>query len=229
MALETKLPEKEKITQEQELHPDTEEKMEFLINPTIAYLLIVTAVMLSLRVFNDPKSLWPKVGMVLCFVAAGVELFYLKWNPMALLVVALSPMPLFIAIYQTRLHSSLFLITILMLTLGSAFLFVDQNNRPVVDLAGIVSVFCATFIWITTNRLRNAEGKRLSNDPDSVVGLIGEVRTDIESHSAGSVLVEGELWQARSKKPIPAGAAVRILRQDGFWLTVKEVEKLPQK
>jgi membrane-bound ClpP family serine protease len=59
-----------------------------------------------------------------------------------------------------------------------------------------------------------------------VVGLIGEARTDIEPHSAGSVLVEGELWQARSKKNIFAGDMVRILRQDGFWLTVKKVEKL---
>ncbi len=205
--------------------------MEFLINPNIAYLLIITAVMLSLWAFNDPKSTWQKVGMVLCFAAAGYEFVYLKWNPLALLVVALSPLPLFIAIRQARLNSPLFLITILMLTMGSTFLFVDQNNRPVANygLAAIVSVFCSTFIWIGIGRMRNGEGVRLSNDPDSVVGMIGEVRTDIESHSAGSVLVDGELWQARSKNPIPAGATVRVLRQDGFWLTVKEVEKLSQR
>lgn len=203
--------------------------MEFLLNPTIAYLLILTAVMLSLWVFNGAKSILPKAGMILCFAAVGFEFVYLKWNPMALLVVALSPLPFFIAIRQTRMHNPLFLITILMLTLGSVFLFVDENNRPVVNygLTGLVSVFCATFIWIGIGRMRNAEGARLSNDPDSVVGLMGEVRRDIELHSAGMVLVDGELWSARSKSPISAGAAVRILRQDGFWLTVKEVEKLP--
>ena len=205
--------------------------MEFLINPNSAYLLVVTAVMLSLWAFNDQKSTWQKVGMVFCFAAAGYEFVYLKWNPLALLVVALSPLPLFIAIRQERPNSPLFLITILMLTMGSTFLFVDQNNRPVTNygLAAIVSVFCSTFIWIGIGRMRNAEGVRLSNDPDSVVGLIGEVRTDIESHSAGSVLVNLELWQARSKKPIRAGATVRVLRQDGFWLTVKEVENLPKR
>ena len=205
--------------------------MEFLINPNIAYLLVVTAVMLSLWAFNDQKSTWQKVGMVLCFAAAGYELVYLKWNPLALSVVALSPLPLFIAIRQARLNSPLFLITILMLTMGSTFLFVDQNNRPVVNysLAAIVSVFCSTFIWIGIGRMRNAEGLRLSNDPDSVIGLIGVVQREIELHSAGSVLVDGEVWQARSKKPIPAGATVRILRQDGFWLTVKEVERISKK
>ena len=200
--------------------------MEFLINPNVAYLLIVTAVMLLLLTFNEPKSTLPKVGMVLCFVAAGYEFVYLKGNPWAFLVVALSPLPFFIAIRETRMH--LPLITILMLTIGSFFLFMDQDGRPVVNygLAGVVSVFCGSFIWIVIGRMRNAQGARLSNDPDSVVGMIGEARTDIEAHSAGSVLVEGELWQARSKKPIPAGGTVRVLRQDGFVLTVKEAEKL---
>lgn len=57
----------------------------------------------------------------------------------------------------------------------------------------------------------------------SIVGLIGEAQTDIEAHSASPVLAEGEIWQARSKKN-PAGRIVRVLRQDGFWLTVKKVE-----
>ena len=204
--------------------------MDLLINPTIAYILIVTAVMLSLWAFVDSKSVLSKIGMVICFVAAGYELVYLSWNPLALLVVVFSPMPFFIAIRQRQINNPLFLITILMLTLGSVFLFVDQNNRPMVDysLTGIVSVFCATLIWLGIGRMRNAEGARPSDDPDSLVGLIGEVRRDIELHSAGSVLVNGELWQARSKRPIPVGATVRILRQDGFWLTVKEVKKLPE-
>jgi membrane-bound ClpP family serine protease len=205
--------------------------MEFLINPTIAYLLIVAAVMLSLWAFNDPKSTLLKAGMVLCFVAAGYEFVHLRWNPMALLVVALSPLPFFLAIRQGRMGSPLFLITIGMLTLGSDFLFVDQNNRPLVDygLVGLVSVFCGTFIWIGIERMRNAAGARLSNEPGSLVGLIGEVCREIEAHSVGSVLVDGELWLARSKSPIPVGATVRILRKDGFWLTVKKVEKLPPK
>ena len=83
----------------------------------------------------------------------------------------------------------------------------------------------SAILWITTQRLRNAEGARLSTDLDSFVGLIEETRPDVEPHSAGSVRVEGELWQVHRKRSIPAGSMVRLLRQDGFWLTVKEVEK----
>ena len=74
--------------------------------------------------------------------------------------------------------------------------------------------------------MRSVEGAIRNNDPDSVVGLIGETRSEIEAHSAGSVLIEGELWQARSKEPIHAGSTVRVIRQDGFVLTVKEIERL---
>lgn len=91
--------------------------MEFLIYPNVAYLLIVTAVMLLMLTLNDPKSTLPKVGMALCFVVAGFEFVYLKGNLWAFLVVALSPLPFFIAIRQTRVHRPLLLATILMLTI----------------------------------------------------------------------------------------------------------------
>jgi membrane-bound serine protease (ClpP class) len=202
--------------------------MELLINPNIAYLLIIAAILLFLMTIIFPKSNMAKVGMVLCLGAAGYELVYLHGNPWALLIAALSPLPFFAVIRQTRLHLPLLIITILMLTVGSVFFFVDQNGHPVVNylLAGGVSIFCGEFIWIAVGRMQNAQGTRLSDNPDSVVGLIGEVRTEIEMHSTGSVDVEGELWMARSKTSIPAGSMVRILRRDGSLLTVKKVEKL---
>jgi len=205
--------------------------MEFLINPNVTYLLINVAVMLLMLTFNEPKFTWSKVGMVLCFLGAGIELVYLKGNPWAFLVVALSPLTFSIAIRRTPVHPLLLLLVVLMLTIGSFFLLIDQHGRPVVNygLAGLVALLCGALLRASTGWNRNAQGARLSDDPDSLVGLIGEVRTDIEAHSVGSVLVEGELWQARSKKPISAGATVRILRQDESWLTVKEVEKLTKK
>jgi membrane-bound serine protease (ClpP class) len=206
--------------------PESEEKMEFLINPTVAYLLIVTTVMLLSLTIIDNTFIVSKYELILCLVGAGYELFYLEVNPWAFLIVALSPLLFRLAIRQTPAHLAPVAIAILMLALGSFYLFLDENGCPVVDygLVGFVSTMCGAVIWITVERMRNAEGVRLSNYSDSVIGLIGKTRTDIEAHSAGSVLVEGELWQACSKKPIPAGSTVRVLRQIGFWLTVKEVE-----
>ena len=202
--------------------------MTFLTNPNLAHLFAIIGVMLLLLSYISPKSTRLKVVMVLCLIAGGMEFVFLNVNPWAFLVLALSPLPFFIAVRRARPHNPLFLLSIVMLTVSSVYLFVDQNNRPLVlqGPAGFVATLCGICIWITAEPMRNKEGARLSNDPDSVVGLIGEVRTDIESRSAGSVLVEGEIWQAHSKRPIRAGSLVRVLRQDGFWLTVKEVEKI---
>lgn len=205
--------------------------MEFLINPTVAYILIVTTVMLLSLTIIDNKFTVSKYGMILCLVAAGYELFYLEVNPWAFLVVALSPLLFRLVIRQTPAHLSPVAIAILMLALGSFYLFLDENGHPVINyrLTGLIFTLYSIFIWITIGRMRNAQGIRLSHNPDSVIGLIGETRTDIEAHSGGSVLVGGELWQARSKTAILAGSTVRVLRLDGFWLTVKELETLTKK
>ncbi len=205
--------------------------MEVLLNPNAGYFLIISAMMLLLLTINGPKSTLPKIVMALCFAGAGVEFVYLKGNAWAFLVIALSPLPFSIAIRRPRVPLAFLMLTVLMLTLGSFFLFADQNGRPMVNygFAGLVSALCGSFLWITSDRMRNVRGVRLSDDPDSMVGLMREVRTDIESHAVGSVLVDGELWQARSKTPIRAGSTVRVLRQDGFVLTVKESDPLIKK
>jgi membrane-bound ClpP family serine protease len=204
--------------------------MEIIINPKVAYLLIFTGVMLLLIMFNDTKYSLPKVGaMAFCILAGIAEFFVLDGNPWAFLIVVLSPLPYFIAMRQERLHSPLFLVTIFMLTIGSAYLFVDENGRPFANLGpvGMVSVFGGLFIWLTVARKRTAGKTPFIGD--TLVGLTGEVWVAIEPFSIGIVRIDGELWPARSQKPIPAGRTVRILRQDGSVLTVREAANLTKK
>ena len=201
--------------------------MEIIINPKVAYLLIFTGVMLLLIMFNDTKYSLPKVGaMAFCILAGIAEFIILDGNPWAFLIVVLSPLPYFIAIRQERLHSPLFLFTIFMLTIGSAYLFVDENGRPLANLGpvGMISVFGGLLIWLTIARRRTAGKAPLIGD--TLVGMTGEVWVAIEPFSIGSVRIEGELWQARSKEMLPAGSLVRVIRQDGFTLTVKKIENI---
>jgi membrane-bound serine protease (ClpP class) len=113
-----------------------------------------------------------------------------------------------------------------MLTIGSAYLFVDENRRPLVNLgpAGLVSIFGGLFIWLTVQRRRTAGKAPFIGD--TLVGMTGEVWVAIEPFSPGSVRIEGELWRARSQENIPAGSTVRVLRQDGITVTVMKVEAI---
>ena len=201
--------------------------MEIIINPKVAYLLIFTGVMLLLIMFNDTKYSWPKVGtMAFCILVGVAEFFILDGNPWAFLVVVLSPLPYFIAVRQERLHNPLFLLTVFMLTIGSAYLFVDENGRPLANLglAGMVSIFGGLFIWVIIQRSQTAGKSQLIGD--TLVGMTGEVWIAIEPFSLGSVRIDGELWQARSKEMLQAGTLVRVMRQNGNTLTVKKIENI---
>jgi membrane-bound ClpP family serine protease len=201
--------------------------MEIIINPKVAYLLIFTSVMLLLIMFNDTKYSWTKAAaMAFCILAGMAEFLILNGNPWAFLIVVLSPLPYFIAMRQGRLHNPLFLLTIFMLTIGSAYLFVDEDHRPLANLGpvGMVSVFGGLFIWLMIRRAQTASKSQLIGE--TLVGMTGEVWIGIEPFSIGSVRIEGVLWQARSKEILPAGTLIRVIRQDGFVLTVKEAPEL---
>jgi membrane-bound serine protease (ClpP class) len=201
--------------------------MEIIINPKVAYLLIFTGVMLVLIMFNDTKYSLPKaVAMAFCVLAGTAEFFILDGNAWAYLIVVLSPVPYFIAVRQERLHSLLFVVTIFMLTIGSAYLFVNENGRPLANLglAGMLSVFGGLFIWIIIQRPQTPGKPQLIGE--TLVGMTGQVWIAIEPFSIGSVRIEGELWQARSKEMLPAGTLVRVIRQNGITLTVRKIENI---
>jgi len=201
--------------------------MEIIINPKVAYLLIFAGVMLLLIMFNDTKYSLPKAGaMAFCILAGTAEFFILDGNPWAFLIVVLSPLPYFIAIRQERRHNPLFLFTIFMLTIGSAYLFVDEKGSPLANLgpAGMVSVFGGLFIWLVVERRRTTGKAPFIGD--TLVGMTGEVWIAIEPFSIGSVRIDGELWQARSKEMLRAGTLVRVIRQNGVTVTVKKIENI---
>jgi len=205
--------------------------MEFIISPTVAYLLIFTGVILLLVMFNDTTYSLPKLGVtVFCFLAGLTEFTVLHGNPWAFLIVVLSPLPYFIAMRQERFHSALYMFTIFMLSIGSAYLFVDENGQPLAKLgiAGMISVFGGLFVWfLVANRRAALTAGKAPLIGETLVGMTGQVWVAIEPSALGSVKIEGDLWPARSKEIIPAGTLVRVVRQKGITLTVQKVENLP--
>ena len=203
--------------------------MDFLINPNIGYLSIVGAVAFVMLTFVMPRSRLPIIGFVICLALAWYEISQLKANPWDLIIVVLSPIPFYVAVRTSRLHFPLLLLSLMALTIGAYFIFTDQNAAPTVNLNLVmgVSFLSALFAWAAYNRQIQKQNEKGIYDPDSVVGLIGEARTEIDS--SGLVVVEGEIWRARSKTPIPAGSAVRVIRSGGGLLTVEKAEGLSKK
>jgi membrane-bound serine protease (ClpP class) len=199
--------------------------MEFLLNPNVAYLLIVMAAMLALAAIVVPGTGLPEIGLIFCLGLAGYAVYFLGINSWALFVLLLSILPFILAIRLKNLRLPLLAVSILFLIGGSVFLFVDEKGWPAVNplLAGVVSILSGGFIWIAVDRVLAAQQTQPRNNPDALVGKFGEARTEINTE--GSVQVSGELWSARSEKSIAGGSAVRVLQRDGFVLIVEEVSK----
>lgn len=199
--------------------------MDWLFDPNIAYLLVVSGVMMAIVTIIIPGTGIPEFLMVLFLIGAWYGMQGLQTNTLALVVVGLSLIPFFLAIKQQQYRLVWLVLSILMLTAGSIFLFTDASGKPMVSfmLAGVVSLTCAIFLWVAITRGIQVSNAKVILDPDSPVGKIGSARSEI--HNSGSVYVNGELWSARSDEVIPSGNHVRVLRREGFTLTVKAIDK----
>jgi membrane-bound serine protease (ClpP class) len=196
------------------------------VNPNIAYVLIVLGAMLGLLALASPGTGLLEAGALFTLILAGIEIYLLQLpiNLLAVGVLVLGVIPFLLAV--RRRGNIIFLaLAIAAFVFGSAYLFLGTEWwMPVVDpiLALVVSVISGVFLWIAVRKSIEAVQLPPLQDLDTLIGLVGEARTAI--HTDGSVQVGGELWSARSKEPIPAGASVRVLSRDGFNLDVEELK-----
>lgn len=197
--------------------------MEILLDPNVAYLLLVAFFWLAMIALLTPGTGVVEVATVFAMILAGWSALNLPVNFWALAVLALGVLPFWLALRKSG--NMLFLgISILALVVGSSFLFRGQGWLPAVNpfLALAVSTLTAGFFWIAARKTLEAEHARPVHDLEGLIGSTGEAKTDILS--SGTVQVEGELWSAASREMIPAGATVRVVGREGFILTVEPAE-----
>lgn len=195
--------------------------MDFLLNPNIAYLILLSGIFLGLLALITPGTGLFEVGAFFCFALAGYAVYNMSFNWWAFIFLGLSIVPFIYAIQKPK--RELFLgISILLFVIGSAFLFVEDGWKPAVNpfVALIASGSVAGFLWIAVRKSVQAGSERPAHDLESLIGSSGEARTNIQDD--GSVYVAGELWSAKSSDPIPAGSQIRVVRREGFVLVVEK-------
>ena len=195
--------------------------MDFLLDPNVAYLILLGAVLLAMMSLATPGTGLFEIGAFFCILLAGYSIYQLSFNWWALILLGLSIVPFVYAIQKPKRELYLAL-SILLLVVGSMFIFPRRGDLAVVNplVAIVASALVAGFLWIAVRKSMEAAGVKPSHNLDELIGKIGEARTKIEEE--GSVQVNGELWSARSEKTIPAGSSIRVLRREGFVLIVEK-------
>lgn len=198
--------------------------MDLFLNPNVAYLVLVLGFILAMMAIITPGTGLFEIGTVFALLLSAYSIYNLPMNGWALPLILLAGGLFFIAII--RKSGSLYLaLSIICLVIGSAFLFRSEHWwQPSVNpiFASVVSVLAGGFLWLAGRKTLEAGQAAPSHDLNSLIGSIGEAKSDI--HLEGTVQAGGELWSAYSQTPIPNGSLVRIVGREGFVLKVEKVE-----
>ncbi len=199
--------------------------IDFILDPNLAYLALVLTTILAVLALLSPGSGIIEASAVIAAFFAAYSIYRLPLNGWALIVMLFGA-GFFLVAFFRKDRRWILGASIVCLVVGSAFLFrTDRWWEPAVNpfLAAIVSATSGGFFWVVGRKLLEATTTTPSHDLDKLIGALGEAKTEIHQH--GSVQVEGELWSATSRTPIPAGSLVRVVKREGFTLeVVKEKE-----
>ena len=195
--------------------------MEFLLDPNIAYFLLVAAIMFALIALATPGTGVPELLAIFAAVFAGYAVYVLSVNWWALILLIASLVPYFFAIRGPRRELWL-AVSILGMTVGSVFFFPAKTGWISVHplLAVVTSALFAAFVWISVRKVLQISQMKPALELSALIGERGETRTAVKD--VGSVQVASELWSARSEKLIPSGRLIRVVGRDGFVLIVEE-------
>lgn len=195
--------------------------MEILLNPNVAYIILVIGVVLTTMALFAPGTGILEIGALFMLLLAGWEISQLSINLWALLLLVLGVVPFILAVRKS--HKIIFLvIAMIAFVIGSAYLFEGEEwylpgVNPILAIVG--SALACGFLWIATTKVLESDKMRPRHKLGNLVGEVGEAKTEI--FSEGSVQIESELWSARSTVPIPEGSKVRVVKRDGFILEVE--------
>jgi membrane-bound serine protease (ClpP class) len=197
--------------------------MEILLNPNVAYILLVVGSVLLMMAIVTPGTHVLEGGALLLLILAGYGIYNLGFNLWALIVLILSLAPFIYSIQKPRREPFLAL-SLLGLVIGSVYLFPSRGLIPAVNpfIATGVSLLMTGFTWLVVRKGIQAHHARPLQDLEKLIGQSGQAKTEVRE--SGSVQVASELWSARSMKPIPAGSRVRVVGREGFTLVVERDE-----
>lgn len=195
----------------------------FLLNPNVAFLLLVLAFLLAVLALFAPGTGLLELGALFLFVLAGFGIASLPINWWALVILVLGVIPFLFALRWVK-RWWFVVIAMVALVVGSVFLFKAENGVLAVNpwLAALTSVVSVSFLWLIG--IRGIEAmRRPKAEPNDIVGKVGVARTDILME--GSAYIGGEEWSARSAAFIPAGTRIKAVRREGLSLIVEKAEE----
>ena len=191
-----------------------------ITNPTVAYGLMIIGIWGLLLEGYNPGAVLPGVVGSICLLIALFAFQILSVNYAGLALVAVGT-AMIIAEFFFPTYGSLGIGGVIAFVVGSLILF-DTDvpglgvGRPLIAAIATVGALMVAFIvYMATRAMRHP----VTTGTQGMIGASAEVVADFTGK--GKVRYGGELWNARSDRPLRAGDAARIVKVEGLTLWVE--------
>ncbi len=203
-----------------------EKLLAILANPNVSYILMIIGFYGIFFELSHPGAIFPGVIGAISLILAFYSFQALPVNYAGVFLILLA-MIFFIAEVKVQSHGLLAIGGVISLILGSLMLFNTNASFMKVSYSTIAIVVGATvvfFLFVIAKAVAALRKKPVTGY-SGLIGLKGVARTKIEPGKAGTVLVHGELWTAKSDEDIEKGEEIVVTKSEGFTLWVKRAKK----
>lgn len=203
--------------------------LEILVNPTVAYLLLLAGLLgLAIEIFSPGLVVPGSLGAI-SFVLGLYGTAQLPVTAAGVLLLA-AGVALIIAEAHLAAHGALGAAGVVAMVLAGLLLYDTDSeafeaSAPAVIAAGLL---LGGFLAFAVERAVRARRGPVRTGWEELVGATGEVRQPLDP--VGQVFVEGALWRARvagvgEPQPLGLGVRVRVESVDGLTLEVRPLEQ----
>lgn len=192
---------------------------QLLINPNIAYLLLIIGLWSAITAFLVPGTGLPEAIAAVCVVLGVTGLTQLPINAVGAAMIALA-FVLFLLEFKVMSHGALTVGGVVSFALGSLFLVRPTEAQPGVSIAVVSMTTLATVVFfvVAVRAALRTYRQPIFSSRQRIVGAQGVVKQTIAP--VGTVQVKSELWTAVADEQVAAGEKVVVTGIEGLRLRV---------
>jgi membrane-bound serine protease (ClpP class) len=198
--------------------------MGFIVDPNIAFLIMAIGAISLYVEFNHPGAIIPGViGVVFILLAVfALNLLPVRFAAVTLILASFAFFALE-AKYAT--HGFLGIGGMVLLMLGGLLLVdgpIPEMRVKLVTAAAVAIPFGVITVFLMAIALR-ARRNKVTTGAQGMIGQLGVARSALAP--AGTIVIQGEIWNASSPTPLAAGEPVVVRSVDGLTLLVEPVSQ----
>jgi membrane-bound serine protease (ClpP class) len=195
--------------------------LEVLVNPTVAFVLILAGLVgLGIEALT-PGTAVPGVIGAICLLLGLIGGSFLPISLVGV-VLLLGALALFAAEAKVGGHGGLAVFGVIALIASGLLLFDTDSTAFEISLPAVLAaaVILGGFLVFAATKSAAARSAPIRGGPEELVGDLGTVRVALDP--LGQVFVEGALWRARTiaGARVERGERVRVDAVEGLTLTV---------